>query len=160
MILSEDFSLHYAIINHAIALVKPAGKWSWLSKADITSPFKVLLIHPDFWRFAFAGEGYITSQSDLPSGARAAPSSLTACQKPSAGSWLTTTKFHFSFTSWMIFSSFPLRHHHLLPGLDTLMSVFSDLGVPLSAEKIKGLSTSLKFLGITSAQTHFKPHSP
>ncbi|KAE8281681.1 hypothetical protein D5F01_LYC20680 [Larimichthys crocea] len=40
--------------------------------------------------------------------------------------------------------SFPPSH-----GLTTMVSVFTNLGVPLSAEKTEGPSTSLEFLGIT-----------
>lgn len=57
---SPDFSMQYSTINHAIALICLAGHGAWLSKADITSAFKVLPIHPDFWRFlVFAGKGLI-----------------------------------------------------------------------------------------------------
>ncbi|XP_049894744.1 uncharacterized protein LOC126386432 [Epinephelus moara] len=48
---SPDFSIQYATIDHAITLIRLAGRGAWLSKADITSAFKVLPIHPDFWRF-------------------------------------------------------------------------------------------------------------
>eukprot|EP00064_Thunnus_orientalis_P021744 superscaffoldBa00006815_g21912 len=46
---SPDFSMQYATIDHAITLIRLAGRGAWLSKADITSAFKVLPIHPDFW---------------------------------------------------------------------------------------------------------------
>ena len=51
LIPGEDFSLHCATINYAIALIKLTGKRLQLSKTDITSAFKVLPIHLDFWRF-------------------------------------------------------------------------------------------------------------
>ncbi len=38
-------------IDHAISLICLAGQGAWLSKADITSTFKVLPIHPDYWHF-------------------------------------------------------------------------------------------------------------
>ena len=43
--------MQYANIDHAITLIRSAGRGAWLSKADITSAFKILPIHPDFWRF-------------------------------------------------------------------------------------------------------------
>ena len=56
--------------------------------------------------------------------------------------------------------------HHFPPsspptsGLVTLSSVFSDLGVPLSAEKTEGPSTSLQFLGITLDTNKFQASLP
>ncbi len=44
----EEFSLHYHDIDQAITLIKDAGRGAWLAKADITSAFKVMPIHPDF----------------------------------------------------------------------------------------------------------------
>eukprot|EP00064_Thunnus_orientalis_P011130 superscaffoldBa00001576_g11160 len=49
LIPSPDFSMQSATIDHAICLVRPAGQRASLSEADITSAFKVLLIHPDYW---------------------------------------------------------------------------------------------------------------
>ena len=41
--------MQYTSINHAISLIRLASQGAWLSKAEITSAFKVLPIHPDFW---------------------------------------------------------------------------------------------------------------
>ena len=48
---SPYFSMQYASIDHAITHIRLAGHGAWLSKADITSAFKVLPIHLDFWCF-------------------------------------------------------------------------------------------------------------
>ncbi len=62
LIPSDHFSLHYATIQHAIALIKLTGKGSRLSKADIISAFKVLPIHPDFGgSLSFVGGMHTTS---------------------------------------------------------------------------------------------------
>eukprot|EP00064_Thunnus_orientalis_P000809 superscaffoldBa00000047_g810 len=49
LIPSLDFSMQYATIDHAISLIHLVGQGAWLPKADITSAFKVLPIHPDYW---------------------------------------------------------------------------------------------------------------
>ncbi|KAE8301078.1 hypothetical protein D5F01_LYC01231 [Larimichthys crocea] len=49
LIPSPDFSMQYSTIDHAISLIHAAGRGAWLAKADITSAFKVLPIHPDYW---------------------------------------------------------------------------------------------------------------
>lgn len=43
-LIPEDvFSLMYASVDHAIQLIKFAGRGSWLAKADITDAFKIIL---------------------------------------------------------------------------------------------------------------------
>eukprot|EP00064_Thunnus_orientalis_P011846 superscaffoldBa00001753_g11878 len=46
---SPDFSMQYATIDHTISLISLAGQGDWLFKVDITSTFKVLPIHTDYW---------------------------------------------------------------------------------------------------------------
>ena len=41
--------MQHTTIDHAISLICLVSQGAWLSKADITSAFKVLPIHPDFW---------------------------------------------------------------------------------------------------------------
>ena len=60
----------------------------------------------------------------------------------------------------MISSLFPLPHRHPLPKQVTLTPVFSDFGVPLSAEKTEGPSTSLEILGITLDPNLFQASLP
>ncbi len=45
----EEYSLHYHDIDQAITMIKNVGRGAWLAKVDITSAFKVMPIHPDFW---------------------------------------------------------------------------------------------------------------
>lgn len=52
LIPSPDFSMNYSTITHAINLIRLAGRGSWLAKADITSAFKVLPIHPEIAKWS------------------------------------------------------------------------------------------------------------
>ncbi|KAI2645483.1 Pro-Pol polyprotein [Labeo rohita] len=45
----EEFSLRYHDIDQAIILIKDADRGAWLAKLNITSSFRVMPIHPDFW---------------------------------------------------------------------------------------------------------------
>ena len=45
----DKFSLKYLDIDQAVELIKITGQGAWLAKIDITSAFKVMLIHPDSW---------------------------------------------------------------------------------------------------------------
>ena len=49
LIPSEEYSLYYTNIDHAIRLIKQAGVGAWLRKTDITDEFKIIPLHPSQW---------------------------------------------------------------------------------------------------------------
>ncbi|XP_053170466.1 uncharacterized protein LOC128354229 [Scomber japonicus] len=160
LIPSEDYSLHYATINHAIALIKLAGKNSWLSKTDITSAFKVLLIHPDFWRFfgvKWRGAYYFAVR--LTFSCKSSPKLFDTLSE--ALCWILCNNHGIQFLVHLL--DFLLISPPSSPpasGIATLTAVFADLGVPLSTEKTEGPSTSLEFLGITLDTNSFQASLP
>ncbi|XP_049453891.1 uncharacterized protein LOC125901914 [Epinephelus fuscoguttatus] len=161
LIPSEDFSLHYTTINHAIALIKLAGRGSWLSKADITSAFKVLPIHPDFWRFfgvRWRGVYYFAVR--LTFGCKSSPKIFDTLSE--ALCWILSNNHGIPFIVHLLDDFLVITPNSSPPasGLVTLTSVFSDLGVPLSVEKTEGPSTSLEFLGITLDTNLFQASLP
>ncbi|XP_078017752.1 uncharacterized protein LOC144458670 [Epinephelus lanceolatus] len=161
LIPSEDYSLHYASINHAISLIKLAGKGSWLSKADIVSVFKVLPIHPDFWRFfgvCWRGSYYFAVR--LTFGCKSSLKLFNTLSE--ALCWILSNNHCIPFLVHLLddFLLITLPSSPPASGLATLSSVFSDLGVPLSKEKTEGPSTSLEFLGITFNTNLFQASLP
>ncbi|XP_061585356.1 uncharacterized protein LOC133450379 [Cololabis saira] len=161
LIPSEDFSLHYATINHAIALIKLAGKGSWLSKADITSAFKVLPIHPDFWQyFGVRWRGAYYFAVRLTFGCKSSPKLFDTFSE--ALCWILSNNHGIPFLVHLLDDFLVITPPSSPPasGLVTLTSVFSELGVPLSAEKTEGPSTSLEFLGITLDTDLFQASLP
>ena len=114
LIPSEDFPVHYATINHGIALIKLAEKESRLSKQTspvLSSPpysprLLAFLQHLLAWCILLHCKAHLQSKNSL--------NSPTTYQKYSAKSCITT-------------------------GLVTLTSVFSDLGVLLSQRKQRTL---------------------
>ncbi|RXN30268.1 proline-rich 36-like protein [Labeo rohita] len=82
----EEFSLHYHDVDQAITLIKDAGRGAWLAKVDITSAFKVMPIHPDFWHLfsiRWKNEFYFAVRLTLE----------TRCQRQFAGSSPTIPTF-------------------------------------------------------------------
>ncbi len=70
----EEFSLHYHDIDQAITLIKTAGRGAWLAKIDITSTFKIMPIHPDFWHlFGIRWQKNIFFSVRLTFGCRSSP---------------------------------------------------------------------------------------
>ncbi|XP_042342077.1 uncharacterized protein LOC121942854 [Plectropomus leopardus] len=124
LIPSKDFSLHYAIVNHPIALINCAKKGSWLSKVDITSTSKVLPILPLAVKlFNILSEALC---------------------------WILSN------THNLLFLDVTPPSLLVASGLTALTSVFSNLGIPLSAEK----TTSLEFLGVNLNTELFQASLP
>ncbi|XP_030253189.1 uncharacterized protein LOC115569298 [Sparus aurata] len=150
LIPSPDFSMHYATIDHAISLISTAGQGAWLAKADITSAFKVIPIHPDFWHlFGVQWRGAYYFAVRLTFGCKSSPKIFDSLSE--ALCWILLNKHRLPYVVHLLDdfltvtpSSSPPSH-----GLTTLISAFNELGVPLSPEKTEGPSTSLEFLGIT-----------
>uniref|UniRef100_UPI003AAC1141 uncharacterized protein n=1 Tax=Centroberyx gerrardi TaxID=166262 RepID=UPI003AAC1141 len=158
---SPDFSMQYATIDHAITLIRLAGRGAWLSKADITSAFKVLPIHPDFWRFfgvCWKGAYYFSVR--LTFGCRSSPRIFDSLSE--ALCWILTNNHRLPYILHLLDDFLvvtpPASPPHL--GLTTLTKVFSELGVPLSEEKTSGPSTSIEFLGITLDSISFQASLP
>ncbi|XP_078142279.1 uncharacterized protein LOC144539879 [Centroberyx gerrardi] len=158
---SPDFSMQYATIDHAITLIRLAGRGAWLSKAAITSAFKVLPIHPDFWRFfgvCWKGAYYFSVR--LTFGCRSSPRIFDSLSE--ALCWILTNNHRLPYILHLLDDFLvvtpPASPPHL--GLTTLTKVFSELGVPLSEEKTSGPSTSIEFLGITLDSISFQASLP
>nr|XP_033955088.1 uncharacterized protein LOC117458605 [Pseudochaenichthys georgianus] len=158
---SPDFSMQYANIDHAITLIRLAGRGAWLSKADITSAFKILPIHPDFWHFFgvyWMGAYYFSIR--LTFGCRSSPKIFDSLSE--ALCWILTNNHRLPYVLHLLDDflivtppSSPPRHR-----LSTLIQTFSDLGIPLSEEKTSGSKTSIEFLGITLDSMSFQASLP
>ena len=91
LIPSEDFFLHYATINHAIALIKLARKGSWFSKnihhqcfqSPPNSPRLLpFLRSPLVWCILLHLEAHLWLQSSLNSSTPYLKPSAGSCQQP------------------------------------------------------------------------------
>ena len=121
----------------------------WLSKADITSAFKVLPLHPDSWHlFRVCWNHQVFFAVRLTFGCKSSP------------------KLFYNLSEllcWILINNYRIPHViHLLDdfltidppsapparGLACLKTAFSALGVPLAEEKTMGPLTKIEFLGI------------
>ncbi|XP_017162018.1 uncharacterized protein LOC103469647 [Poecilia reticulata] len=149
--------MQYAIIDHAIKLIRSAGRGAWLSKADITSAFKVLPIHPDFWRFfgvVWKGAFYFTVR--LTFGCCSSPKIFDSL--PEALCWILINTYKLPYVIHLLDDFLVVTPPSSPPrsGLNALTQAFSQLGIPLSEEKTVGPRTSLEFLGITLDSLSFQ----
>lgn len=143
------FSLHYATVDNAIQLIKLAGHGAWLAKADITDAFKTMPIHPSDWPyFGVKWNSKFYFAVRLTFGCRSSPHIFNSLSEALCWILLNVCKLPFvlHLLDDFLLVDFPSSQS---PILSILKQIFSDVGVPLSAEKTLGPSTSLEFLGIS-----------
>ncbi|RXN39437.1 poly [Labeo rohita] len=149
--------MKYASIDQAISLIRKAGLGAWLSKADITSAFKVMPIHPEFWRFFgifWKGAYYFAVR--LTFGCKSSPKIFDSLSE--ALCWILINNHKLPYVLHLL-DDFLIITPPSTPsslGLSTLVQVFNELGVPLSKEKTLGPCTSIEFLGITLDSISFQ----
>ncbi|XP_056617722.1 uncharacterized protein LOC130432405 [Triplophysa dalaica] len=157
----EEFSLHYHNIDQAITLIKHAGHGAWLAKVDITSAFKVMPIHPDFWHlFGIRWRNKFYFSVRLTFGCRSSPKIFDMLSE--AICWILSNNYAIPYLihlldDFLIISSpdsFPAAH------LAKVQQVFKNLGVPLAPDKTSGPSTSIEFLGIKLDSLKFQASLP
>lgn len=143
----ESFSLYYASVDDAVQLIKIAGYGAWLTKADITDAFKIMPIHSSDWPlFGVKWKSLLYFAVRLTFGCRRSPHIFNCLSK--ALCWILLNVCKLPFVLHLLddfLIDFPSSQSSVL---DTLKSLFSELGVPLSNEKTVGLSISLEFLSI------------
>ena len=148
-IATELCHLHYASVLDAAALVRLLGRGTVLAKFDLHQAYRILPVHPDdhpLLAVKWQGETFIDTA--LPFGLRSAPKIFSAFADALA--WVLRARG----VNWQL--------HYLddflvlgRPGsqecaraLQQALATCSQLGVPISAHKTEGPSTSLTFLGI------------
>ncbi|XP_042251963.1 uncharacterized protein LOC121886109 [Thunnus maccoyii] len=137
-------NLQYATIGHAISLIRLAGQGAWLSKADITSAFKVLPIHPDYWHlFGVSWKGAYYFAVCLTFGCKSSPKIFDSLSE--ALCWIRSNNYKLPYVIHLLDDFLTVTP----PSSPPSYGLIRHLGVPLSPEKKEGPSTSLEFLGIT-----------
>ncbi|XP_014916462.1 uncharacterized protein LOC106965081 [Poecilia latipinna] len=149
LIPKPPFSLHYATIDHVVALIKTAGPGAWLAKADITDAFKIMPVHPSQWHLLGAkwdAKFYFFVR--LSFGCRSSPSLFNSLSE--ALCWILLNVVRLPFVLHLL-DDFLLIDppSHSSRSLSELKALFNRVGIPLSEEKTVGPSKRLEFLGIT-----------
>ncbi|XP_067283608.1 uncharacterized protein [Pseudorasbora parva] len=157
----EEFSLCYHNIDQAIHLIKNAGYGAWLAKVDITSAFKVMPIHPDFWHlFGIRWRGKFFFAVRLTFGCKSSPRIFDMLSE--ALCWILQNNHAVPYLVQFLDDFLTVSPSFFPPAahLSTIQNVFSTLGVPLSPEKTQGPTKSLEFLGINLDSVKFQASLP
>ncbi|KAL2096688.1 hypothetical protein ACEWY4_008836 [Coilia grayii] len=157
----EDYSMSYQTVDDAVRLIKLAGPNCWLFKADITAAFKVMPIHPDFWHlFGVQWDGQFYFAVRLTFGCRSSPKIFDTLSE--ALCWILQNNYDIKLLVHLLDDFLAVTPPSAPPttGRQTILKVFSNLGVPISEEKTDGPAYSLEFLGITLNTRDFSTSLP
>ena len=128
---SQDYSLQYSTVDHAISLIRLAGHGAWLSKADITSAFKVLPLHPDTWNlFGVCWQGSYYFAVRLTFGCKSSPKLFDNLSELLC--WILTNNYKLPYLIHLLDDFLTIDPPSAPPArsLTILKSVFNRLGVP------------------------------
>ena len=145
-----DYTLQYITIDNAILLLLSLGKGAFMSKTDIQSAFCIIPIHPHDWELlGMQWKGLYFFNTVLPFGLRSAPFLFNMLSD--ALEWIIRHKFNITGVMHILddfFIALPPPRSHCSTALCHLLTLFTDLDIPLAPGKTFTTSTQLEFMGI------------
>ena len=145
----DDFSVQYSKFDHAAELVFNLGPASWMSKIDVQHAFRILPVRQQDWPLlCYKWMGYYLVDTRLPFGGRSCPYIFNTFAD--ILTWVLISVYCIPFIlhyldDWLIVDkTFSRCSEHM----QTMMSACSELGIPLSSNKIVGPSQTITYLGI------------
>ena len=146
----EDYTLQYITIDNAIHLLLSLGKGAFMSKTDIQSAFRIIPIHPHDWELlGMQWKGLYFFDTVLPFGLRSAPFLFNMLSD--ALEWIIRHKLNITGVMHILddfFIALPPPRSHCSTALCHLLTLFTDLDIPLAPGKTFTPSTQLEFMGI------------
>ena len=144
-------SLSYISVDDAVRNIIKIGRGALLAKVDIKSAFRLLPVYTPIDRHltAMRWNHQIYIDTCLPFGLRSAPKLFNILAD--LLTWITQKNGVTNLIHYLddFLTMGPPDSPTCQKNLGIFIQLCRDLGVPLAAEKMKGPSTSLTFLGIT-----------
>ena len=140
-------SLRYPSFDLAIKLLLRQGQGALLSKLDIKEAYRMVPVHREDWLLLgmqWRGASYVDTR--LPFGLRSAPKIFTAVAD--ALQWIMVHQGLKCFLHYLDDFLFVEPPNSAGSALQTALSLWDSLGVPVAPNKAEGPTTSLVFLGI------------
>ncbi len=157
----EEYSLHYHDIDQAITTIKNVGRGAWLAKVDITSAFKVMPIHPDFWHlFGIRWPGRFYFSVRLTFGCRSSPKISDMLSE--AICWILSNNYSVPHLIHLLDDFLIISPPDAIPAkhITTVQRIFTELGIPIAQEKSLGPTQFIEFLGINLDSVKFQASLP
>jgi hypothetical protein len=146
----EPFSVKYSKFDDAVQMVLESGKGCFMSKLDIKHAFRIIPVHPSQWHllcYAFDGHWYVDMV--LPFGLRSSPAIF--CQFADLVRWILANCYNIPMVinySDDFFQVSGLELSQANAELNTILTAFHDLGIPVAPDKVFGPCHRLPYLGI------------
>ena len=145
-----DYSLQHVTIDNAIHLLLSLRKGAFMSKTDIQSAFRIIPIHPDDWELlGMHWKGLYVFDTVLPFGLRSAPFLFNLVSDDLEG--IIRNRLNIRGVLHMLddfFIALPPPRSQCSTALCNLLSLFTDLDIPLAPGKTFSPSAQLEFMGI------------
>ena len=145
----ERFSVRYSSFDDAVSLVRSLGASTFMAKLDIKHAFRLCPVRPDQWSLlVYCWEDQYFVDTRLPFGSRSSPFIFIAFADLLL--WILVTVggissiIHYLDDFFLCASSPEECQAHM----DTMVSLFSELGVPLTENKTVGPATRVTYLDI------------
>ena len=146
----EQFSIEYSHFDDAVDLVNRKGRGSLMCKLDIKHAYRLLPVRPDQWHhLCYYWEGNYYVDMVLPFGLRSSGGIFNQFAKLIR--WIVINKYNIKDIinySDDFFTVCEKDYASALTQLQTIITAFNDMKIPLAEEKIEGPSTSITYLGI------------
>ena len=146
----ENYSSEYVKIDDAIKLIIQLGKGSYMAKTDICSAFRNVPVHPNDWELlGMHWKGLYFFDQVLPFGLRSAPYIFN--QLSDALEWIAKTNYDLKHILHILDDFFviePPPRENCMTSLCKLLTLMTNLNVPIAHKKTFPASTELEFLGV------------
>ena len=146
----EDYTLHYATFDQALALVSSFGTGALMAKLDLKHAFRICPVSPSDWDLLgmhWQGKFYVDLR--LPFGLRSSPFLFN--RLADAFEWIL--KHNYAISALMhylddYFTVGPPSSPLCASQVDIMVKTADRLGIPLAPDKLEGPTSRLVFLGI------------
>ena len=146
----EDYTLHYATFDQALALVSSFGTGALMAKLDLKHAFRLCPVSPSDWDLLgmhWQGKFYVDLR--LPFGLRSSPFLFN--RLADAFEWIL--KHNYAISALMhylddYFTVGPPSSPLCASQVDIMVKTADRLGIPLAPDKLEGPTSRLVFLGI------------
>ena len=144
-------SLHYSIVDEAVALARWFGVRARLAKLDLQSAYRMIPVHRlDQHLLGMSWQGQTFQDRALPFGLRSAPIIFTAVAN---GLACNGVKNFIHYLDDFFFAG-PPGSADCAQALEVAVPLCSKLGLPVALSKVEGPATVLTFLGIEIDTVH------
>lgn len=158
----EEYTLQYVTIDNAIHLLLSLGKGAFMSKTDVQSAFRIIPVHPLDWELlGMQWKGLYFFDTVLPFGLRSAPFLFNMLSD--ALEWIIRSKLNIPGVLHILddfFIALAPPRSHCATALCQLLTLFTDLDIPLAPGKTFRPSTELEFMGILLDSTNMEARLP